>query len=446
MKFKSILLVAAAAALVFSGCKKDEDLGDPDVKLESASEIVIPQEGTEAPIEVKFVSTMKWSLSGYDDAAAAWLTITPKEGKASNDTQTLKITALANSGPDRSASIKIYGNVLHNVVLTISQPGAGESSAEQITVAEFIQKADANTVYCLKGKASNIADSSYYGFDLTDETGTIACAFPVNFKDFSKDLKLGDIVTIEGKYQWYEDKGTHQMANGTILKVEEGVVPSIVDATVAEVLKAKDPTQPYRLSGLVDSAVSSGSFTLTDATGSIKIYGADLGDFPVSQFGTVTVEGYYKDYYGAAEIVDGKVTAFTPGEAPEGYVAYTAGTSSYDAQDITANGASVKGYKIGKSGNGGSCTFTIPAGYKKVSFYAVAWNGKAVKLTCKIGSETVLDKTLVSNTGAQQNPPFTITAADSDVYSIERDFTVDTDINFATDKERALVWGFKLEK
>lgn len=219
MKFKYLFLSLATAAMVFAGCNPKEDLGPEEVTLSGGSTLELATEGQEVTLQLK--ATVDWQLQGYDADVQSWLVINPSNGKASKEQQTITVKALANADKDRTASIVFYGNILCKAPLTITQKGAKGAGEEYetITVAEFLKRKDAGTEYILKGTISDVsknAAGTYWGFTLTDETGSVTCPFVENWDAFK--LKNGDIVSIRGKYSYYESKQQDQLANGTIVE------------------------------------------------------------------------------------------------------------------------------------------------------------------------------------------------------------------------------------
>ena len=88
------------------------------------------------------------------------------------------------------------------------QPG---TPAEEITIGEFLSKADPNTTYRLTGTVKNISNTLYGNFDLVDETGSVYIYGLLdkdgNAQKFeSIGIKEGDTVTLEGKYKDYNGK------------------------------------------------------------------------------------------------------------------------------------------------------------------------------------------------------------------------------------------------
>lgn len=83
--------------------------------------------------------------------------------------------------------------------------------AQQITIQEFLNKADEQTTYRLVGTVKNLANTIYGNFDLEDATGTIYIYGLLDkdgqAKNFaSLGVKAGDQLTLEGKYALYNDQ------------------------------------------------------------------------------------------------------------------------------------------------------------------------------------------------------------------------------------------------
>ena len=105
--------------------------------------------------------------------------------------------------------------------------------AEHITIAEFLQKADANTVYELTGTVRNISNTTYGNFDLVEGDASIYIYGLLNLngekqKFASIGIEEGDIVTLTGKYKLFNNK------------------PEIVDAQLVSFTKGEggDTPQP----------------------------------------------------------------------------------------------------------------------------------------------------------------------------------------------------------
>ena len=102
--------------------------------------------------------------------------------------------------------------------------------------------------------------------------------------------------------------------------------------------------------------------------------------------------------------------------------------------------------KIGTGSKLGSFTVTIPAGTKKLSFYALAWNKKACSITIAgTGSSEDLTVALTANSGVSNNAPYTVTTTDAEAYhEVEILDATATELTISsTDakKARAIFWG-----
>ena len=125
MRMKSFYLLTLAAALAFTGCKKD-DGGDPlpgNLSIEKTEYALDAVENRTT--EVTFTAPADWTLSVvYDDAesAANWLTVTPASGTAGE--QTVELSATRNY---RTSDRTAYADLTcgeQSVRLTVTQTAA----------------------------------------------------------------------------------------------------------------------------------------------------------------------------------------------------------------------------------------------------------------------------------------------------------------------------------
>ena len=98
MKLKHLFFAAAAAVLAFAACEPEETIGVPDLQVTPSS--VSFQAGASSQT-VTLTATRDWTVSG----APEWLAFDPSSGKASDGSQTVTITAMANSGYNRSTDV-----------------------------------------------------------------------------------------------------------------------------------------------------------------------------------------------------------------------------------------------------------------------------------------------------------------------------------------------------
>lgn len=165
-------------------------------------------------------------------------------------------TAEPNDGDAREAVITFSAEGYKSVEVTVKQD-AGENAGEDdgtITVAEFLELKDTANEYQLTGKITNVANTTYGNFDLTDATGTVYVYGLLTPEGAAQKqwtaagLKLGDIITVKGKYNEYN--GSPQIKNAvyvshqaisvdkdSLLFTAEGgsfdVVASLVNSTEA---------------------------------------------------------------------------------------------------------------------------------------------------------------------------------------------------------------------
>ena len=213
--------LAAAGVAVFASCDPSqiEDVLSGNISISEAS-IEIAQEGGSATVTLS--AGLAWELQGYTDEVKQWLAINPTSGKGSAEDITVTITALPNTGADRTAAISFFGNVLKKAPLSISQKGA-KGAFESITIAEFLEKKDTQNEFVVAGEVTEKATAAtYWGIVIKDETGSLSCPFPKNWDDYKDQISVGSKVTIQGAYNYYESKQQDQMKNGNILKVEAG--------------------------------------------------------------------------------------------------------------------------------------------------------------------------------------------------------------------------------
>ena len=247
---------------------------------------------------------------------------------------------------------------------------------------------------------------------------------------------------------------------------------TLVKATIAEFLAAAEDDTWYELTGEIISIEKAtyGNFTIKDATGEIYIYGMTNGwvgsnNQSFSQIGlkvtdTVTLGTKRTSYNGTPQGGGNPVPAYyishVPGEGtgeepeppvsgeagefdPQG-ITWTLGQKAFDntsgsnAQKGTVNGVEVTNMlKLGTSSLVGDATLHVPAGTKKIGFYAIAWSGKnSTEVKFSIGGTTLTTVTPAANSGATGNPPYTITVTASDYYEVEMPSTAAADVKVET--------------
>ncbi|MBP5334090.1 MAG: BACON domain-containing protein, partial [Bacteroidales bacterium] len=216
-----------------------------------------------------------------------------------------------------------------NATIESFEAGQGQTEITDITVAEFIQKADPSTYYKLTGKVTGFYTGEsngrkYMGFNLSDATGTVVV---YGFKDGQYDqwadkLKDYGTVVLTGTYEYYASNQQHEVMNTTIISFEEGEAPTeFDDVTIAEFIQKADAANAYRLSGIVtdfnidNAELKYMKITMKDDTGEILVYSFKEGEFDkwsgqITLGGAIVVVGTYKIYQGTPEVVEATIESF----------------------------------------------------------------------------------------------------------------------------------------
>lgn len=108
------------------------------------------------------------------------------------------------------------------------------SAAAQITIADFIERADEYTTYRLRGVVYSIDNTTYGNLTLKDETGSIYIYGLLNEEGQSKQfasmgIVLNDTLIVEGTYTLYKNK--HEILNAQYIDHIHPVVEEEPDDT-----------------------------------------------------------------------------------------------------------------------------------------------------------------------------------------------------------------------
>ncbi len=249
-----------------------------------------------------------------------------------------------------------------------------------------------------------------------------------------------------------------------------GDVPSdAVKATVAEFLAAaEDGTTYYELTGVISNVTNTtyGNFDLTDDTGTVLIYGLNSPSGEAKYWAasgakagdTITVRTLRTSYNGTPQGKNALFVSLVPGEGgneptPEpAEGAYASDVPFVCAADDSTNavyslaatnigGQAATGFKLGKSKQQGKFTSKAVgvSGTKYINFYAAAWKGTNATLYFRVDGGAVQSVALAANAGATGNPPYPITFADTDHYSVKLEGLTETStIEFSTNANFAL--------
>jgi RPA family protein len=236
------------------------------VKVDSVANAMLPLEGGE------FVAYLTCKGQGVSvdipDNAASWLSISSIQSAGTNTV--VKFKAAANTGGDRGTTLTFRttdGSKEYSAQTTLSQKGA----IIEASIANFIAAANKTTQYRLKGVISRITDAAKGRFYIYDYSGEV---YVYNMSGFQNlGVKVGDIVTLVGKYDVYN--GTHEVVSAVL----ESSIP-VTTATIADVLTKPDDANTYfMVTGTITSITSAdyGNLYLKDGDSEIYVYGCYPG-------------------------------------------------------------------------------------------------------------------------------------------------------------------------
>jgi hypothetical protein len=250
--------------------------------------------------------------------------------------------ALPNVGGDRSTTVtfKTYnGKKEYTSQTTLSQKGA----IIECSIADFLAAEVGDTQFRMTGVITKVAKAEYGNIYVKDYSGEVY-VYGVGAKgDFEKlGLKEGDIVTLVGKRG--EHSGNAQMTGGQ----HESHI-SVAQVTVAEFLAAAESKEVfYRITGKVTKPTEEGTkwdletygnLNLTDASGSVYVYGVStgvggetkkFGTLGVKEGDTMTIIGYRTSYKGLNQVGGGMyVSHETPSASGEVFAKVTTAPTNW---------------------------------------------------------------------------------------------------------------------
>lgn len=254
----------------------------------------------------------------------------------------------------------------------------------------------------------------------------------VTDKDLSLSYYTGNMdefvdcdIKVKG---WYVGGGTHYQIVATEVEKVETTGPKFSVSTTALTAKAGDTSASFDVKGNVKWTVSSdnAAYTVSPASGdgagtvTVKFAANETEkDVTVKLTVSTTADVATKSY---TVVLTHQGTATVEADYSSN-VKWTGVTNAYPKDQATVNGGEKKFtvLKLGKGSAVGSATMVIPAGTKKISFYAYAWKGKTASLSFKIG-ETALGSNIAlkANEGCASVSPYKlVNVSKSDMYTID---------------------------
>lgn len=227
---------------------------------------------------------------------------------------------------------------------------------------------------------------------------------------------------------WYVGGGNHYQIVATEVEKVESTGPKFSVSTTALTAKAGDTSASFDVKGNVKWTVSSDNAAYKvspesgDGAGKVTVkFAANETEKDVTVKLTVstTADVATKSY---TVVLTHQGTATVEADYSSN-VKWTGVTNAYPKDQATVNGGEKKFtvLKLGKGSAVGSATMVIPAGTKKISFYAYAWKGKTASLSFKIG-ETALGSNIAlkANEGCASVSPYKlVNVSKSDMYTID---------------------------
>ena len=227
---------------------------------------------------------------------------------------------------------------------------------------------------------------------------------------------------------WFVGGGTHYQIVATEVEKVETTGPKFSVSTTALTAKAGDTSASFDVKGNVKWTVSSdnAAYTVSPASGdgastvTVKFAANETEkDVTVKLTVSTTAEVATKSY---TVVLTHQGTATVEADYSSN-VKWTGVTNAYPTDQATVNGGEKKFtvLKLGKGSAVGSATMVIPAGTKKISFYAYAWKGKTASLSFKIG-ETAIGSNIAlkANEGCTSVSPYKlVNVSKSDMYTID---------------------------
>ena len=352
------------------------------------------------------------------DAAKSWVSVA---GISSNGKEaSVKFSVAANSEGKRQADIVIKtvsGGKDYTAQFTLTQDG----SIIDATVAEVLKAEDGLTQYRVSGYISKDKNSEYGNIYIKDATGEIYVYGVLDAKGQSKQwnnmgIHEGDIITVVGPKTSFNKEP--QMKNVSVESFK-----TVKDLTIKDfVAKADDKETYYRISGKVSGIKDGdvyGNFDLTDATGTVYVYGLVAGyggekkkfqELGIKDGDEITIVGISTSFNGKKQVGNAFLVTkansgtVTPGPTPTpGEVISIVVDDFPDAYPkeeaiFTVSGQEVYLLNVANFGSGiqmkkgGSYIANAKAFSKKIL---------SVKLTAQEGKKANLDMTLFAGSSAK---------------------------------------------
>ena len=250
----------------------------------------------------------------------------------------------------------------------------GPVPGSELSVADFLELGDTANEYVLTGKITNVANTSYGNFDLTDETGSVY-VYGLLTPDGAAQkqwaaagLRVGDTITIKGKYSVYN--GSPQIKNATYVS---HVAAPFIEATAVSV-EAAETVATLAVSSNVAWTVACDAEWVTSYTTS----GENDGAIAVEMEANESEEDRVASFTLSAEGVEAVVVKLTQKGVPaEGEV--VGGSDDFDTKSVNTS------YTTGKTNAGWN--YTNCAILDKSTVTAITDSSKALTMNGKTSAK-----------------------------------------------------------
>ena len=232
MTIRKFLFILATTASVLASCSKAEQEKETSRFTLSTTSVNAPAEG--GSYTVSFTSNSGWWASTQEN----WITLSAKQGGASEGSQSITVTVARNNDVARTGSVTFQSGSTEAKVSVSQATGISADGIKTLTITEFIaEKDNTETWFRLSGDVISISSYTYGDLYMKDDTGFIyvyglAPEKGGSNSDFSKTgLVAGDKITIVAHRKTYN--GVNETDGAYLEKKTAGTYPGSSSKTAS---------------------------------------------------------------------------------------------------------------------------------------------------------------------------------------------------------------------
>ena len=377
----------------------------------------------ELAADTEVTLTVSQAATKVYNAGAKEVKFTVK-GKGTPSTSLAGTYVLAVKVDDSYIAMRGVANGTRVSSKAIEYSGTGDLSEVSADLVWTIAEVEGG--YSIKGYSGYVGWTSGNTADLKEE----ACALSITAGEAGV-YNIASVADATRKLQYNKASNaqyfafytSEQVADFYLIKATASSAPVVTDATITV---AKTLTVEVGKTAQIDATTNS-TATITYASdaatvATVSASGLVTGVAEGTANVTVAVPAVEGAFSAASEVVAVTVVA-SSGDWTFDFtsnVKYESGSNSQDAS-VNANNTTTpaSGIKFSTSSANGDGIIYVTKGSTKLEFYAAAWNGvNDATLTFSQDGAEIGSVTPVANSGVSQNPPFTVTVAKSDYYTI----------------------------